>query len=107
MNNQFKFVVGRKYSNSCGSYTVLAMRQNALIVRYDDGSTEQLNAKAQQRIIENMAREKTYQVPYPQEYGSFVLGRKYSNSCGSYTVLAMRQNALIVRYDDGGNRKHG
>jgi len=69
MNSQFEFVVGRKYSNRSSAYTVLDIKQNTLIVRYYNGSIGELDAEIQQRIIENMAKEYNYQVPYSKEFG--------------------------------------
>lgn len=53
----FKFVPGEAYSNRLRRYTVLAIRGPTLIVRYDDGTVDELSAETQRRIIEDIALE--------------------------------------------------
>jgi len=55
---EFKFVPGETYSNRQRRYTVLAVRGPKLIVRYDDGTVDELTEEIQRRIITNMALER-------------------------------------------------
>jgi hypothetical protein len=52
------FFVGQTYENRQGRFTVLAIRGNALDVRFQDGTTARLDAEIQSRIIDNLSRER-------------------------------------------------
>jgi hypothetical protein len=51
------FEVNRSYANRKGTYTVLAIDPPKMTVRYDDGTTAELNMEIQGRIWENMQSE--------------------------------------------------
>lgn len=55
---EFQFVPGETYSNRLRRYTVLAIREPKLIVRYEDDTVDELTTEIQRRIITNMKLER-------------------------------------------------
>src|SRR5687767_6751952 len=53
----FMFEIGGTYSNRKGKYTVLSLQGSKMRVRFDDGSTAELNVEIQHRIWENIQVE--------------------------------------------------
>ena len=53
----FEFVVGERYTNDIGSYTVLGLDMSKLLVRYDDGRESTLGVNTQQNIMKRRLRE--------------------------------------------------
>jgi hypothetical protein len=51
------FDVGETYSNRIGNYTVLEISEPTMTVRYEDGTTAELNMRIQKRIWENILAE--------------------------------------------------
>ena len=58
MEDNFKFEVGSIYENVKGSYEVLSIRKNSMVIRWHDGSEITTTVDLQMRIIERMALEK-------------------------------------------------
>ena len=57
----FVFIIGGKYENRRGSYTVLAVKRGKLAVRYEDGTIAALDIEMQNRIVNNIRRERSSQ----------------------------------------------
>ena len=55
------FVIGGTYENRQGRYTVLAVKRRKLAVRYEDGTTATLDIEMQNRIVNNIRRERSSQ----------------------------------------------
>ena len=58
MADDFTFEVGAVYENMKGSYEVVSIRRNEMVIRWDDGSEIATTVDLQKRIIERMAFEK-------------------------------------------------
>jgi hypothetical protein len=54
MTQTFDFVQGEQYTNRKGTYTVLSVNAQSLVVRYEDGTEETLDRAIQARILSNM-----------------------------------------------------
>jgi len=61
------FLIGGRYRNRIGEYEVLDINDDYLRVRYDDGREDNLDARVQARIIQNMRLETQRISPYPSE----------------------------------------
>jgi hypothetical protein len=58
MADDFTFKVGEIYENMKGSYEVISIRKNEMVIRWDDGNEIATTVDLQKRIIERMALEK-------------------------------------------------
>jgi hypothetical protein len=59
------FLVGSRYTNRKGTYEVLVVENDALLVRYDDGSQDVLRDLATQaRIVNNVQIQTASVSPY-------------------------------------------
>jgi len=54
------FEVGKQYHNRKGTYTVLQLNGDVMLLRYADGSTAKESMAMQARIWENIQEEKAY-----------------------------------------------
>ena len=54
------FEVGKQYRNHKGTYTVLQLNGDTMLLRYADGSTAQESVTFQARIWENIQEEEAY-----------------------------------------------
>ncbi len=55
--NSLRFVVGERYANNIGSYTVLELDRSKMLVRYDDGQESMLGLDTQWNIVKRRQRE--------------------------------------------------
>jgi hypothetical protein len=56
--NEF-FVVGEQYENRKGTYTVVSIERDMMMILYGDGSQQKVtDIDSQQRIFQNIIREK-------------------------------------------------
>ncbi len=58
MADDFNFEVGAIYENMKGSYEVISIRRNEMVIRWDNGDEIATTVALQKRIIERMALEK-------------------------------------------------
>lgn len=58
------FVVGGRYANRKGEYEVLAGKGETMLIRYDDGTHQDVSVQAQTRIATNMQIEASVVAPY-------------------------------------------
>ena len=61
MPDDFKFEVGATYKNMKGTYEVISIHQDAMVIRWNNGSEIATSIELQARIIERMAHEKALQ----------------------------------------------
>ncbi len=61
MADEFKFEVGAMYENMKGSFEVISINRNAMVIRWDNGSELATTVELQKRILERMAYEKDVQ----------------------------------------------
>jgi hypothetical protein len=57
MADDFNFEVGAFYENMKGSYEVISIRKNEMVIRWDNGKEIETTVELQKRIIERMAHE--------------------------------------------------
>jgi hypothetical protein len=58
MADDFNFEVGAIYENMKGSYEVISIRRNEMVIRWQNGNEIATTVDLQKRIIERMALEK-------------------------------------------------
>lgn len=58
MADDFTFEIGAVYENMKGSYEVISIRRNEMVIRWNDGKEIATTVDLQKRIIERMALEK-------------------------------------------------
>jgi hypothetical protein len=56
--DSFKFEVGATYENMKGAYAVMSVKNDSMIIRWEDGKEAITSVELQMRIIERMAYEK-------------------------------------------------
>ncbi len=91
-----EFVVGETYFNRHRKYTVTEIRGPKLIVRFDDGNVETLDAKIQRNIITNMTRELDW-LTRGLDAVSMDLRRKSMFSVGFLAAVADLQARMLAQ----------
>jgi hypothetical protein len=61
MEDDFKFEVGATYKNMKGSYEVISIHRDAMVIRWSSGTELATSVGLQKKIIERMAFEKRLQ----------------------------------------------
>jgi hypothetical protein len=89
MNGLVRFLVGGRYANRRGEYEVLSISGDKLVIRYDDGVTQEVSISTQARIYQNMALEAAAISPYPDTQAART--QAFYESVG---FLAMRSTML-------------
>jgi hypothetical protein len=65
--NEF-FVVGEQYENRKGTYTVVSIERDMMMILYGDGTQQKVtDIDSQQRIFQNMIREKKQELVKSQK----------------------------------------
>jgi hypothetical protein len=57
----FKFEVGAMYENMKGTYKVISIHNELMLIRWDDGSEVSTSIDLQKRIIDRIANERKLQ----------------------------------------------
>lgn len=82
-----EFKIGGTYRNRKGEYEVLDIRDDVMVVRYDDGTTAELTESMQRRIAENMALEDRAREPSTDEAVNLTYFRGVGYLAARATVL--------------------
>lgn len=93
MNQPPAFLVGGRYVNRRGEYEVLSIDGDGMLIRYDDGPSQEVSVSTQARISQNMALEATRVSPYPvlQEDRN----QQFYQSIGFLAVRASMLEAIV------------
>ena len=89
-----QFLVGGRYRNRRGEYEVLDVVGDQLRVLYDNGTEGILDAKAQERIMRNMALETAALEPY-RGAGSSDRNKRYFQSVGFLASRITMMEAIV------------
>lgn len=60
MKQHNKFEVGQQYTNRKGTYEVIDIDKNTMIIRWENGEEATTSVTMQSRILDNMQRELEY-----------------------------------------------
>lgn len=94
MTEESYFQVGESYTNRQRQYTVIALHDGKLQVKFDDDSIGILDCEAQKRILENIARELTSLTQGNSSAGSGTtpeLNQRFMSSIGFLAARAELQ----------------
>lgn len=83
------FELGGKYANRIGNYEVLEINEPKMLVKYDDGTTAELNMNIQYRIWENIVAEEEIKISRTQR-------RKSAGGAGSTRFFIRPVNSLVA-----------
>jgi len=83
------FVVGGRYANRKGEYEVLALRGENMLIRYDDGTEQEVSLELQSRIASNMAIEASIIAPYD-------IAQKQRNDLFFFTLGFLTNRATML-----------
>lgn len=95
LGKPIKFIVGGRYANRRGEYEVLQIKGNAMRVRYDDNTEQELTIDIQARIATNMALEVARLAPYES---SEARNQRFFFSLGFLAARATNLEAFVPEH---------
>lgn len=87
------FLVGSRYANRRGEYEVLSIDGDKMLIRYDDGTRQEVSVSTQARISQNMALEATRVSPYPASQEA--RNQQFYESIGFLAMRATMLEAIV------------
>jgi len=93
MKQPSAFLVGGRYANRRGEYEVLSIDGDRMLIRYDNGTSQEVSVSTQARISQNMALEATLVSPYPASQEA--RNQQFYESVGFLAVRATMLEAIV------------
>lgn len=93
MSQLSAFLVGGRYANRHGEYEVLSIDRDKMLIRYDDGTRQEVSMSIQARIAQNMALEAIRVSPYPASQEA--RNQQFFESVGFLAMRATMLEAIV------------
>lgn len=105
MKQPSAFLVGSRYANRRGEYEVLSIDGDRMLIRYDDGTSQEASVSIQARISQNMTLEANLVSPYPTSQEA--RNQQFYESVGFLAVRATMLEAIVPPHSlDGFKRDY-
>lgn len=96
------FQVGKTYYNRVGTYTVLKINNDKMLIGYSDGTQQTVSVDIQAKIIENMEIEAVGDSPYLEDQ----LNHDYFFTIGFISKRASMLEAIVPPHSDASFRNN-
>ncbi len=93
MNQPPAFLIGGRYANRRGEYEVLSIDRDKMLIRYDDGTIQEVSMSIQVRIARNMALEARRVSPYHASQEA--RNQQFFESVGFLAIRATMLEAIV------------
>jgi hypothetical protein len=93
MEKAIVFIVGSRYANRNGEYEILSIDGDKMLIRYDDGTSQEVSVSTQARISKNMAIEASLVSPY--HISQEAKNKKFYESIGFLASHATMLEAIV------------